>query len=96
VKMSKPWKAWFNAQGAILRQVLLLFGEGEQRFALSGGQEFTAGHETILTMNCAFEKPLSLALSRRSDPPLSLDEDNNSLLRILPIGCCFIFQAVSR
>jgi hypothetical protein len=40
-----------NAQGVILQQILVLFGEGEQRFALSGGQEFTAGHETILTMN---------------------------------------------
>jgi hypothetical protein len=34
-------------------------------------------------MNSAFEKPLSLALSRLSDPPLSLDEDANSPPRIL-------------
>jgi hypothetical protein len=54
-----------NAQGVILQQILLVFGEGEQRFALCGGQESTAGHETILTMDYAFEKPLSLL----SDPP---------------------------
>jgi hypothetical protein len=59
-----------------------LFGQGEQRFVLSGGQEFTAGHETNLSMNYAFEKPLLLALSRLSDPPLSLDEDNNSPPRL--------------
>jgi hypothetical protein len=33
-------------------------------------------------MNYAFEKPLLLALSRLSDPPLSLDEDNNSPPRL--------------
>ena len=70
-----------DAQGVILQQVLLLFGQGKQRFALSGGQEFTAGHETNLTMNYTFEKPLSLTLSRLSDPPLSLDEDNFVRLR---------------
>jgi hypothetical protein len=82
VKMRFLTASSCGRSGCILQQVLLLFGQGEQRFALSGGQEFTAGHETNLTMNYAFEKPLLLALSRLSDPPLSLDEDNNSPPRL--------------
>jgi hypothetical protein len=40
-----------NAQRVILQLILLFLREREQRFALRGGQEFTTGHETILTMN---------------------------------------------
>ena len=34
--------------------MLLLFWKGEQRFALRGGQEFTAGHAAILMLNSVF------------------------------------------
>jgi hypothetical protein len=38
----------------MLQQILLFIWKGEQRFALRGGQQFTAGHSTILIMNWVF------------------------------------------
>jgi hypothetical protein len=58
-----------NAQCVILQQILLLFRECEQRFALRGGQEFTTGHQTILTMNKAFENCDRSGFSRFDDQP---------------------------
>jgi hypothetical protein len=44
-----------NTQNVMLQQILLFIWKGEQRFALRGGQEFTAWHATILITNSAFE-----------------------------------------
>jgi hypothetical protein len=43
-----------NTQNVISQQIFLLFCKGERRFALRGGQEFTAGHAVILMMNSVF------------------------------------------
>jgi hypothetical protein len=44
-----------NTQNIMLQQTLLFIWKGEQRFALRGGQEFTAWHATILITNSVFE-----------------------------------------
>ena len=37
-----------NTQNVMLQQMLLFIWKREQRFALRGGQEFTAGHSIII------------------------------------------------
>jgi hypothetical protein len=43
-----------NTQNVIPQQILLLLWKDKQRFALRGGQDFTAGHAVILMMNSVF------------------------------------------
>jgi hypothetical protein len=91
-----------NAQRVILQKILLFFRECEQRFALRGGQEFTTRHETILTMNKAFENRDRSGF-RDSMICLSFDEDANLPPRIhgecndsAPDSLRFTIQVLSR
>ncbi len=64
-----------NTQNVVLQQILLFIWKGEQRFALRGGQEFTAGHSTIMIMNWVFG---NRDRSNFPDPMTSLVPDDGA------------------
>src|SRR4029077_8957875 len=88
-----------NAQRVILQQIFLLFRESEKRFALRDGQEFTTGHQTILTMNKAFE---NRDRSPFDDPPQLLTkvltyhrESPGDATTRLQIRCVLLFKSLA-